>query len=563
MATQAVAFTHVENNYVEKSTFDLSHFHITTTKHGELLPVFTHEVMPGDTFKLKTNLLARYMPLVNPPMSPLKVQIHYFYVKNRLLMKNWENFYLQRKENGNEVSIPTIPATFFENEGYKRLLDRMGFPTKKYTIVSGEPTISDITEYPDATFSALPLMAFYKCWVDYFVDQNLDPAFEEYMEKNYDDGITSSQVQDFFDTLTENGTATRKYRAWDHDYFTSMLPWPQRGNAVLLPLEFQGQSPLEWGIETLLGGQQFLGTNGEPITSGSAFTTHATEGRLRIDGENAYVDISEAFTNLSNLDASVTSTINDLRESIRLQKYLETAARVGMRYAERIANEFNIDSDRIDDHRAVYLGDFTQMVQISEVPQTSQTTTGTDGSPQGNLAANAQIHGSDHSFKYNFPEHGYVIGIASITTDSMYSQGIPKMFARNAQDDFYHPQFEGIGEQPVYELEMLYHPYTSPEGGEDNMRVIGFLPYASDFRTILSRYTGETRDYFLNWHLGRIFNTDSQVLLNKDLVYTEHDDFSRIFAVTGEDEPDQVLLHLHFDLKATRPISVFGTPADL
>ena len=202
------------------------------------------------------------------------------------------------------------------------------------------------------------------------------------------------------------------------------------------------------------------------------------------------------------------------------------------------------------------------MVQISEVPQTSQTTTGTDGSPQGNLAANAQIHGSDHSFQYNFPEHGYVIGIASITTDSMYSQGIPKMFIRTDHDEFYHPQFEGIGEQPIKEFELLYHPETTLHP-EVNGNIIGFLPYASDFRTILSRYTGETRDYFLNWHLGRIFNTDSQVQLNKDLVYTEHDDFNRIFAVTGEDAPDQVLLHLHFDLRATRPISVFGTPGNL
>lgn len=554
MSNQAVAFTHVDEKNVKRSTFDLSHFHLTSQRHGELLPVFCEEVLPGDNFQLKTNVLARYMPLINPPMSPLKLQVHYFYVRNTHMMKNWENFMLQRKENGVDVQLPTIPSSYLsipeEGEGpFRRILDRLGFPTKAYDVLN--PAITSIVDYPDDTFSALPLLAYYKVWIDYFVDQNLDPAFETYMSNNYDDGITSDSFAQYISDLTNGGTTGLKYRAWESDYFTSMLPWPQRGNAVLLPLdvELDGLIPAAvFGAFTYSGSPQ----SGDITADGS--------GNL-LAGATPVVLSGSADLEEAQVDITQEATINDLRYSIRLQKFLENNARVGMRYAQRMAYEFDVNEKYLDDHRSVYLGDFTQRVQISEVPQTSSTvTTGDDASPQGNLAANASVFGSEHNFDFTAPDHGFIIGIASIITEPMYSQGIRKKFLRRTPMDYYRPEFEGIGEQPVLNIELMYQPTTDLETGT-NLDTLGYLPYGSDLRTIYSYYTGDMRTYFLDWHLGRVFDTNFDPRLNTDLVYTANEDFSRIFAV--QDDSDNVLLHFHFDLKATRPISVFGTPASL
>lgn len=559
--SKAVAFTHVDDKNVQRSTFDLSHYHVTTQNHGELLPVFFEEVLPGDTFKLKTNVLARYMPLANPPMSPLKLQVHYFYVPNRLLMRSWENFMLGRKEGGNNVPMLTIPPDLIQDKQFIRILNRLGFPTTKYVpihedddpekpIVGYDP--QDIEDIPEGVFSILPLLAYYRVWIDYFVDQNLDPAFESFYENNYDDGLTSANYIDALTTLTNTGSEIVKYRAWESDYFTSMLPWPQRGDAVLLPMEFSNELI---GIDSVSTIVKELDID-DPAT-----------GSLSVDGGDLKVptDVKVYIESLGLIPADVfngasQATINDLRYSIRLQKFLETNARVGLRYAQRIAYEYNIDESRLDDHRTVYLGDFTQRVQISEVPQTSEST---ENSPLGALGANATVAGGEFNFDYNFPDYGFVIGIASIMTEPMYCQGIPSKFYKLDPMDYYRPEFEGIGEQPVLRQELVYME-TDTAGYEDsaNLETLGFLPYGSDYRTIVSRFTGDTQKTLRQWHLGRIFDSTKKPVLNRDLVYTEGEDFNRIFAVENA-ETDQVILHFHFDLKATRPLSVFGTPASL
>lgn len=512
-------FSQVSAKRPGSNTFDLSCERKMSSGLGDLTPILVMETLPGDVINLKTSMMNRMPPLVAPVMHAVNVYSHFYFVPNRILWPNWEKF-ITGGEDGEDATVaPTVAIEGAAPVAVGSLLDYMGLPTGAY------PTSN--------TVNALPIAAYARIYNEYYRDQNLIPKI----------------VDELVDGNNGSINLTLQKRAWQHDYFTSCLPWTQRGPQATIPLGdtapiiFDNQGAPAKAVN-LVGAfpnfQNIIEADGEAVPSNTANLQADIGGGTR---NNITIDNSASL--LTDLSTATASSIIDLRRAFKLQEWLEKNARGGARYIESILSHFGVRSPDGRLQRPEFLGGGSTPIQISEVLQTSAAAT--EPTPQGNMAGHAIGVGQNNSFKYRCTEHGYIIGIMSVMPKTAYQQGIPRHYKKFDKFDYYWPSFAHIGEQAVINNELYV------DGGTENEDVFGYVPRFAEYKYLPSTVHGEFRTTLDSWHWGRIFATRPQ--LNQAFVECVPD--TRIFAVeTGE----KIYSYIHHNIKARRLMPYFGNP---
>lgn len=501
-------FSRVPQADIQRSTFNRSHGLKTTFDAGYLVPIFVDEVLPGDTFSVNAMGFGRLATPIYPIMDNLYVETFFFFVPNRLIWDNWERFNGAQDNPADSTSylVPQITLGAGVSIPDSSLFDYMGLPIN----VNG------------ISFNNLHGRGYNLIWNEWFRDENLQDS----VVVDKDDGTDS--INDY--VLLKRGKR--------HDYFTSALPWPQKGDAVSLP----------------------LGQNAN-IVSGSYYSGAGTGGyNVPIGGNPAYYPVShpqgyEWETNVNgtgmfaDLSSATAATINELREAFQIQRLYERDARGGTRYTEILQSHFGVTSPDARLQRPEYLGGGKSSVGFEAVPQTSSTDATT---PQGNLAAMAQVGVGGHGFTKSFTEHGVIIGLANVFADLTYQQGINRMWKRRDRWDYYWPALAHLGEQAVLNEEI----YT--QGTAADTDVFGYQERYAEYRYKPSQITGKMRSAATGsldvWHLSQDFS--ALPVLNNTFI-EENPPIDRVVAVTNE--PD-LIFDWFFDMKTTRPMPVYSVP---
>lgn len=530
--------------YMKRTKFDRSHVYKTTFNSGKLIPVFVDEVLPGDTTRMSVNYFARLATPIKPIMDNIYLDWFFFFVPNRLVWEHWQNFCFEQEdpEDSTDYVIPTVTAAGNSKNGYLgSLWDYFGLPVNTAGNLSG--------------ISALPFRAAYLIWNEWFRDENLQKSVK--IQKGdanevLDSSRSSNQPSWVFTSGTDivPGLACPP-RGKRHDYFTSALPWTQKGPGVNISLT--GNAPV-FGDGHRLG----LAPDGAGNAVGYLNMTGNVGAMLRNSDGSEWSGSQTAFVTsdgsksglLADLSDVSAVTINGLRTAFQMQKFYERLARGGSRYTEVLRSFFGVVSPDARLQRPEFLGSFTKMVNVNPIAQTSATDS---TSPQGNLSAYGVTAAKFHGFTKSFVEHGYIIGFVSARADLTYQQGINKMWLRSTVYDFYWPTFAHLGEQAV-ELRELY-----AQGNEADTTVFGYQERYAEYRYKPSQITGKFRSSVTDgnldvWHLSQFFS--NAPTLNEEFI-TENPPIKRIVAV--QDEPE-FLLDIGFRYTTVRPMPMFGTP---
>jgi len=507
---------------VARSTFSLDHGYKTAFNAGDLIPILCQEALPGDTFNVRLSSVARLATPLVPIMDNMRMDFFFFAVPNRLLWENWERFMGQQDAPGDSTDyvVPqiTAPVGGWVEES---LYDYMGLPIGK-----------------EINCNALHPRAYALIYNEWFRDENLQNP----MVMLTGDGP---------DTASAYGLRKRGKR---RDYFTSALPWPQKGDAVDLPL---GDSAPVSGIGHV--DQSYTLTNQTVYeTDGTATETYAS-GQFA-DGNATFQFAFEedpnnpGFPNIrADLSNATAATINSLREAFQLQKMLERDARGGTRYTEIIRSHFRVVSPDARLQRPEYLGGGSTPVVVQPIAQTTASNIVADITPQGHLAAIGYSVQSGVGFTKSFVEHSVILGLVSVRADLTYQQGMDRMWSRQTKYDFYWPALRNLGEQEVLRKEI----FASGVSAEDDL-VFGYQERWAEYRHAQSRITGVLRSDATasldNWHLSQDFAA-APVLNN--VFIEENPPVERIVAVT--DEP-QFIFDGFYSIKATRPLPTFSVP---
>nr|QJB20219.1 MAG: major capsid protein [Microvirus sp.] len=493
------SFDSVRSLQPPRSLFNLTYEKKFTCDMGQLIPVMCDEVVPGDVFKIGCQAVVRFQPLVAPILHEVTITTHYFFVPYRLLWEDWEKFITGDEDGTDDSVLPTwIPTSATNKVG--SLWDYLGFP---------------VGVIPEGAYPLdFPRRAYNLVYNEYYRDQTLQ-----------DEVAIDNQ-------LILN-------RAWQKDYFTSALPWQQRGPAPAMPIA--GVSSAQWPTGSFY--QQ------NPVVQ-SGFNTTA-DGRLYTGANATARQNAINFFNSNTIDLSVASTfdIADLRLAFQIQKWMERNARAGVRYTEFLKAHFGVSprDDRLD--RPEYIGGSKTPVIFSEVLQTSSTDT---TSPQGNLAGHGISVSEAYCGSYNVSEYGLILGMCSIMPRPSYQQGINRQWLRKTRFDFFFPEFQNLSEQAIENAEILATNSESHNAG-----IFGYQGRFDEMRYKPNMVVGEMRDTFDYWHLGRIFDPAHPPALNADFIECKPADLKRIFAV--QNVPGLIVQFANL-IKAYRPIMIQAEP---
>jgi len=509
-------FSKVPTADIQRSSFNRSHGRKSTFDAGYLVPILVDEALPGDTFNCKMTAFARMATPIYPIMDNLYMDTFFFAVPYRLVWDNWEKFNGAQDDPGDSIDFTVPTLSTITGIGVNTLADYMGIPI----------------DVASLDVNSLHFRAYNLIWNEWFRDQNLQDS----LVVDKDDGP---------DDITDY---VLKRRGKRHDYFTSCLPFPQKGDSIDIPIGTSAPIDYVSGAtdssamiirDATTDGADNGGTDTLQSNASGQFQSASAAGLVILDPNGRLV---------ADLSAATAATVNQLRQAFQIQKLLERDARGGTRYIEVIKSHFNVTSPDYRLQRPEYLGGGSTPININPVAQTSSTDATT---PQGNLSAFGTASVQNNGFTKSFTEHCLILGLVSVRADLTYQQGLDKMWTRQTRYDYYWPALAHIGEQAVLEQE-IYADSGTPEA------VFGYQERYAEYRFKNSQITGTLRSDAASsldaWHLSQDFTATPTL---GDTFIQDTPPMDRVLAVPAE--PD-FIFDSYFNYRCARPMPMFGTP---
>ncbi|UPW41153.1 major capsid protein [Sigmofec virus UA08Rod_5349] len=532
---------------ISRSTFDRSSSVKLTFNVGDVIPFYVDEVLPGDSFHVRTSKVVRMQTLLTPIMDNIYLDTYYFFVPNRLVWDHWREF------NGENTQSAWLPTTEYE-------VPQITSPTGGWSVGTLADYMGIPTGVANLSVNALPFRAYSLVMNEWFRDENLtDPLVTPTDDATVQGVNTGNYIQD----VAKGGLPFKAAKY--HDYFTSCLPAPQKGPDVTIPVGQFSDVPVVTKTGTHSGGPPVSLSSGNTIsvgvhnlsltrqnasTSSGVLTFDPTETAL--PGSSFYAVPNNLWAQTSQLGDVAVATVNQLRMAFQVQKLYEKDARGGTRYIEILKSHFGVTSPDARLQRPEYLGGNRIPININQVVQNSETTS---TSPQGNTAAYSLTSDSHSDFRKSFVEHGFVLGLMVARYDHTYQQGVERFWSRRTRFDYYWPVFANIGEQAVKNKE-LYAQGTTVDD-----EVFGYQEAWADYRYKPSRVCGEMRSSYAqtldSWHLADYY--DKLPSLSDSWIREDGATVDRVLAVSSRVSA-QLFADIYIQNRSTRPMPVYSVP---
>lgn len=545
-------FNSVQVKRPPHTKFPITHSNRFTTQMGILYLAMAEPMVPGSYAKLETHNLIRFPSLSAPVMETFDVTFDYFYVPDRYTFKGTEDFHTGKKP----VTQPTM-VRYSHELAIPRgsIVDMLGLPLTMYDAGAADFVPTEFSPELNTEVLMTFFAAYQKIWFDWYRDQN-----HQYPEDDWNDSWRLNEGQYAYNSPNPeiNKYFQVRKKAWTHDYFTSALPWPQRGDAVAIPMGTMPDVPVYNAPNT---GTMPTATQYKQVIDNDALT--AGDAQYAAAGGGAYSYLKNPTGELSWIDTEASghmartseitigaATIDELNKAYRIQEWLQLSARTGQRYVEYVLGNFGEYTEDYRLERAQFVGSYTQPLVVSEVLQTSGNQELDPNGFLGDMGGRVITASNGKVMRYKAKEHGILMCIMYVMPRAAYTQGIDKKFRRLDKFEYIVPLLGQIGEQPIYNSELMV-----TTNDKDNNAVFGYGPRYSDWKYGKSIVAGEFRDTLDDWQYSRKFANPPA--LNADFLTYSND--NRIFNYMGDDA-DHIYTQLIHYIDMVHPLPMYGTP---